>query len=86
MIQRPCYRPIPAGTSAERRDRGQAEKSWLLFEGVDWTGLDYVHSDTYLYDLMRKSKIDRNHCAIVAILKIAISWGKNQAMVMMGPS
>ena len=31
------------------RDRGQTEESWLLFEGID----------TFLYDLMRKSKIDR---------------------------
>ena len=28
-------------------ERGQTEKSWLLFEGID----------TLLYDLMRKSKI-----------------------------
>ena len=33
-------------SQTERRDRGQTEKSWLLFEGVD----------TSLYDLMRKSK------------------------------
>ena len=32
----------------ERRDRGQTEKSWLLFEGID----------TFLYDLTRKSKIE----------------------------
>ena len=37
-------------SQTERRDRGQTEKSWLLFEGVD----------TSLYDLMRKSKIE-NH-------------------------
>ena len=30
------------------RDRGQTEKSWLLFEGTD----------TFLYGLMRKSKIE----------------------------
>jgi len=35
-------------SQAERRDRGQTEKSWLLFEGID----------TFLYDLMRKSKIE----------------------------
>ena len=35
-------------SQAERRDRGQTEESWLLFEGID----------TFLYDLMRKSKID----------------------------
>ena len=35
-------------SQTERRDRGQTEKSWLLFEGVD----------TFLYDLMRKSKIE----------------------------
>ena len=34
-------------SQAERRDRGQTEESWLLFEGID----------TFLYDLMRKSKI-----------------------------
>ena len=55
-------------SQTERRDRVQTEKSWLLFEGID----------TFLYDLMRKSKIDRNHCAIVAILIIAISWGKTR--------
>ena len=33
-------------SQAERRDRGQTEESWLLFEGID----------TLLYDLMRKSK------------------------------
>ena len=33
-------------SQAERRDRGQTEKSWLLFEGID----------TFLYDLTRKSK------------------------------
>ena len=33
-------------SQTERRDRGQTEKSWLLFEGVD----------TFLYGLMRKSK------------------------------
>ncbi len=33
-------------SQAERRDRGQTEESWLLFEGID----------TFLYDLMRKSK------------------------------
>ena len=32
-------------SQAERRDRGQTEESWLLFEGID----------TFLYDLMRKS-------------------------------
>ena len=37
-------------SQAERRDRGQTEKSWLLFEGID----------TFLYDLMRKSKIEIN--------------------------
>jgi len=35
-------------SQAERRDRGQTEESWLLFEGID----------TFLYDLMRKSKIE----------------------------
>ena len=34
--------------SSERRDRGQTEESWLLFEGID----------TFLYGLMRKSKIE----------------------------
>ena len=34
-------------SQAERRDRGQTEESWLLFEGIG----------TFLYDLMRKSKI-----------------------------
>ena len=34
-------------SQAERRDRGQTEKSWLLFEGAD----------TSLYDLMKKSKM-----------------------------
>ena len=29
-------------SQAERRDRGQTEESWLLFEGID----------TFLYDLM----------------------------------
>ena len=33
-------------SQAERRDRGQTEESWLLFEGID----------TSLYDLMRKSR------------------------------
>ena len=33
-------------SQAERRNRGQTEESWLLFEGID----------TFLYDLMRKSK------------------------------
>ena len=33
-------------SQAERRDRGLTEESWLLFEGID----------TFLYDLMRKSK------------------------------
>ena len=33
-------------SQAERRDRGQTEESWLLFEGID----------TFLYDLMRKLK------------------------------
>ena len=32
-------------SQAERRDRGQTEKSWLLFEGID----------TFLYDLTSKS-------------------------------
>ena len=36
-------------SQTERRDRGQTGKSWLLFEGVD----------TFLYDLMRKSKIEK---------------------------
>jgi len=40
------YRTIQS--QAERRDRGQTEKSWLLFEGID----------TFLYDLTRKSKTD----------------------------
>ena len=35
-------------SQAERGDRGQTEKSWLLFEGID----------TFLYDLMRKPKIE----------------------------
>ena len=35
-------------SQTERRDRGQTEESWLLFEGID----------TFLYDLMRKSKIE----------------------------
>ena len=35
-------------SQTERRDRGQTEKSWLLFEGVD----------TSLYEVMRKSKWD----------------------------
>ena len=35
-------------SQAERRDRGQTEESWLLFEGID----------TLLYDIMRKSKIE----------------------------
>ena len=33
-------------SQAERRDHGQTEESWLLFEGID----------TFLYDLMRKSE------------------------------
>ena len=33
-------------SQAERRDRGQTEKSWLLFEEID----------TFLYGLTRKSK------------------------------
>ena len=33
-------------SQTERRDRGQTEESWLLFEGVD----------TSLYGLMSKSK------------------------------
>ena len=37
-------------SQAERRDRGQTEESWLLFEGID----------TFLYDLMRKSKIEKS--------------------------
>ena len=32
-------------SQAERRDRGQTEKSWLLFEGIDM----------FLYDLTRRS-------------------------------
>ena len=44
--QEPRCRTIQS--QAERRDRGQTEESWLLFEGVD----------TFLYDLMRKSKIE----------------------------
>ena len=32
--------------SRARRDRGQTGEIWLLFEGID----------TFLYDLMRKSK------------------------------
>ena len=43
--QEPRCRTIQS--QAERRDRGQTEESWLLFEGID----------TFLYDLMRKSKI-----------------------------
>ena len=35
-------------SQAERRDRIQTEKSWLLFVGID----------TFLYDLTRKSKIE----------------------------
>ena len=42
--QEPRRRTIQS--QAERRDRGQTEESWLLFEGID----------TFLYDLMRKSK------------------------------
>jgi hypothetical protein len=42
--QEPRCRTIQS--QAERRDRGQTEESWLLFEGID----------TSLYDLMRKSK------------------------------
>ena len=42
--QEPRCRTIQS--QAERRDRGQTEKSWRLFEGID----------TFLYDLMRKSK------------------------------
>ena len=39
-------------SQAERGDRGQTEESWLLFEGIY----------TFLYDLMRKSKIEiTNH-------------------------
>ena len=45
--QEPRCRTIQS--QAERRDRGQTEESWLLFEGID----------TFLYDLMRKSKIER---------------------------
>ena len=33
-------------SQAEQRYRGQTEKSWLLFEGID----------TFLYGLTRKSK------------------------------
>ena len=44
--QEPRCRTIQS--QAERRDRGQTEESWLLFEGID----------TFLYDLMRKSKIE----------------------------
>ena len=40
--QEPRCRTIQS--QAERRDRGQTEESWLLFEGID----------TFLYDLMRK--------------------------------
>ena len=36
-------------SQAERRDRGQTEKSWLLFEEID----------TFLYDLTRNSKIEK---------------------------
>ena len=46
-------------SQAERRDRGQTEKSWLLFEGVD----------TFLYDLMRKSKIAADSGRIVPPLR-----------------
>jgi len=42
--QEPRCRTIQS--QAERRDRGQTEKSWRLFEGID----------TFMYDLMRKSK------------------------------
>ena len=40
------YRCWTIQSQAERGDRGQTEKSWLLFEGID----------TFLYDLTRKSK------------------------------
>ena len=46
--QEPRYRTIQS--QSERRDRGQTEESWLLFEGID----------TFLYDLMRKSKMSVN--------------------------
>ena len=42
--QEPRCRTIQS--QAERRDRGQTEESWLLFEGID----------TFLYDLMRNRK------------------------------
>ena len=35
-------------SQAERRDRGQTEESWLLFEGIG----------TFLYDLTRETKIE----------------------------
>ena len=41
-------------SQAERRDRGQTEESWLLFEGID----------TFLYDLMRKSKIETSSAEV----------------------
>ena len=41
-------------SQAERRDRGQTEESWLLFEGID----------TFLYDLMRKSKLKNKYVAL----------------------
>ena len=44
--QEPRCRTIQS--QAERRDRGQTEKSWRLFEGIV----------TFLYGLMRKSKIE----------------------------
>ena len=43
-------------SQAERRDRGQTEKSWLLFEGID----------TFLYDLTRKTKIGLSAKAVTA--------------------
>ena len=54
--QEPRCRTIQS--QAERRDRGQTEESWLLFEGID----------TFLYDLMRKSKIEMKSCDGRAIL------------------
>ena len=46
--QEPRCRTIQS--QAERGDRGQTEKSWLLFEGID----------NFLYGLTRKSKIEIN--------------------------
>ena len=50
--QEPRCRTIQS--QAERRDRGQTEESWLLFEGID----------TFVYDLMRKSK--KSMCTCVS--------------------